>query len=107
MGKYIKLVVFVPLTHLEQVRSAVCSAGAGKIGNKYDQCTFSTTGIGTFRPLKGAKPYLGKWNRMERVKEVRLETIVPVKSVKKVIHALIKAHPYEVPAYDLYPLINH
>lgn len=107
MAKYYKLVVFVPLTHLEKVRTAICAAGAGKIGGKYDQCTFSTLGTGTFRPRKGAKPFAGKLNRLEKTKEARLETILPARSSKKIIRALLKSHPYEVPAYDLYPLMNN
>lgn len=100
-----KLVVFVPRSHLEKVRKAVCAAGAGKIGRKYDNCTFYTFGTGTFRPLKGAKPYLGKHGKLENVSEARLETIVPKKDIKKVIAAMKKAHPYEEPAYDIYPII--
>ena len=105
MSRYLKLVVFVPLTHLEKVRSAVFSAGAGKIGNHYDQCSFYSVGTGTFRPRKGSKPHLGKIGNLARVKEARLETIIPKKSIIKVLKALKKAHPYEIPAYDLYPII--
>lgn len=104
MSKLFKLVVFVPHTHIEQVRVALCSAGAGKIGNKYDQCTFMTSGIGTFRPLTGAKPFKGKKGQLERVGEARLETIVAQKDLKKVINAMKKTHPYEEVAYDLYAL---
>ncbi|MFH1386546.1 MAG: hypothetical protein ABIH50_02660 [bacterium] len=105
MGKYYKLVAFVPLPQTEKVRQAICGAGAGKIGAKYDNCTFISEGIGAFRPLKGAKPYRGKVGKLERVKEARIETIVAVKDAKKVVAALKKAHPYEEPAFDLYPLI--
>jgi len=100
-----KLVVFVPQTHLEIVRLAICDAGAGKIGN-YDNCTFMSSGIGTFRPLKGAHPTIGEIGSTERVGEARLETIVMKKDLKKVIAALKKAHPYEEAAYDLYKLEN-
>jgi hypothetical protein len=105
MRKYFKLVVFIPVSHLEQVRNALCSAGAGKIGEKYDHCTFITPGTGTFRPLKGARPHFGKYGKLEKVKEARLETIVSQKDLKKVLRVMRKAHPYEVPAFDLYPLI--
>lgn len=101
-----KLVVFVPQDHLEQVRIAVCNAGAGKIGKKYDNCTFMTSGIGTFRPLKGAQPHIGEIGKIERVGEARLETIVPKKDLKKVIAAMKKAHPYEEVAYDVFRLEN-
>lgn len=98
-----KLVVFVPKTHLEKVRAAICNAGAGKIGN-YDNCTFITSGTGTFRPLEGAKPYKGKRGKIEKAKEARLETIVPAPIIKKVTAAMKKAHPYEEVAYDIYRL---
>ena len=105
MPKYYKLVVFVPTPQLELVRQAICAAGAGKMGSKYDQCTFTTSGIGSFRPLAGARPRIGRIGRIARVKESRLETIVAQKVLKKVIAALKKNHPYEEPAFDLYPLI--
>lgn len=104
VSEYYKLVVFVPLRQLNKVREAICQAGAGKIGKSYDYCTFTTKGTGTFRPLKGANPFIGKKGKLTSVAEVRLETIVPVKAAKKVLAALLKAHPYEEPAYDLYPL---
>ncbi|MFA4843433.1 MAG: YqfO family protein [Candidatus Margulisiibacteriota bacterium] len=105
MPKFCKLVVFVPLSHLEKIRAALCAAGAGKIGQHYDNCTFYTIGTGTFRPLKGAKPFLGQIGKVTRVKEARLETIVPRTRLKKVMAALKKAHPYEEPAYDLIVLL--
>jgi len=100
-----KLVVFIPESHLEKVRGAICQAGAGKLGN-YDYCTFTSKGTGTFRPLKGAKPYIGKIGKLKKVQEIRLETIVQKKDLRKVIAAMKKAHPYEEPAYDIYPLIS-
>lgn len=106
MPKYHKLVVFVPTSHLELVRKTICNAGAGKIGKNYDNCTFYTFGTGTFRPLKGAKPFVGKKGKLEKVREARLETIVAKKDLRKVIAAMRKAHPYEEPAFDIYPLAN-
>ena len=102
MKKY-KLVIFVPQTHLEKVRIAICEAGAGHIGN-YDNCTFMSSGIGTFRPLEGANPSIGKVGKLERVGEARLETIVLEKDLQNVISAMKSAHPYEEVAYDLYSL---
>ncbi len=100
-----KLVIFVPQTHLEKVRLAICDAGAGKIGN-YDNCTFMSSGIGTFRPLKGANPSIGEVGKLERVGEARLETIVLEKDLKKVLAAMKSNHPYEEVAYDVYKLEN-
>ena len=98
-----KFVVFVPETHHEAVMQAVCDAGAGHIGN-YSHCTFNMPGEGTFVPLEGTQPYIGVHGKMERVREVRLETIVPESRVEGVVRAMLKAHPYEEVAYDLYPL---
>ena len=98
-----KLILYIPHSHLERVRIALCSAGAGKIG-KYDNCTFMSSGIGTFRPLKGSKPFQGKEGRVTRVGEARLETVIPAAKIKKVISAMKKVHPYEEVAYDVYKL---
>lgn len=98
-----KLVVFVPETHHEKVLDAVCKAGAGHIG-AYSHCTFNTDGQGTFLPLEGAEPFIGERGRLERVREVRLETIVSERQVDQVVRAMLEAHPYEEVAYDLYPL---
>jgi len=103
--RYIKLAVFIPAGHVEEVHQAVSEAGAGWIGN-YSHCAFQTPGTGTFRPLSGTSPYIGREGKLERVEEVRLETIVPVDKLSSVLKAMIEAHPYEEVAYDLYPLEN-
>lgn len=102
-GKLIKVVVFIPESHVEQVFQAMAEAGAGWIGN-YSHCTFQTKGTGTFLPLEGTNPYLGKVGEVERVAEVRMETILPRERLHEVIGAMLAAHPYEEVAYDLYPL---
>jgi dinuclear metal center YbgI/SA1388 family protein len=104
-GHLRKLAVFVPATHLEKVRDAVFKAGAGNIGN-YDSCSFDLEGSGTFRGGEGTKPFLGKSGELSREKETRLETIFPSYLENRVIDALIKAHPYEEVAYDIYALQN-
>jgi len=101
--KYLKLVVFVPESHLENVMQALRSEGAGWIGN-YSDCTFQLKGTGTFRPGDGTDPYIGSQGELERVEEVRLETILPTSEKARVVDAMVKAHPYEEVAYDLYPL---
>ena len=100
-----KLIVYVPQTHLEQVRLAIANAGGGKTGN-YDSCAFMTSGIGTYRPLKGAKPYKGEIGKLERIGEARLEATVSKDKLKKVIAAMKKVHPYEEAAYDVHRLEN-
>lgn len=96
-----KLVVFVPESSHEKVLQAVLNAGAGHIGN-YSHCSFNSSGVGTFVPHEGTDPYIGSTGVMERVDEVRIETIVPQSIQKKVVQAMLKAHPYEEVAYDLY-----
>ncbi|AJA21486.1 TPA: Nif3-like dinuclear metal center hexameric protein [Bacillus thuringiensis] len=100
-----KVVVFVPVTHAEEVRKALGDAGAGHIGN-YSHCTFSSEGTGTFVPQEGTNPYIGETGQLERVEEVRIETIIPASLQRKVIKAMVTAHPYEEVAYDVYPLDN-
>lgn len=100
-----KLAVFVPETHLEEVREAVCRAGAGWIG-RYSDCTFRSPGTGTFRPLEGSSPFLGQQGILEEAAEYRLETVVPEELLSGVIQAMLQAHPYEEVAYDLYALAN-
>jgi dinuclear metal center YbgI/SA1388 family protein len=101
----LKLVVYVPETHGEAVRAAICAAGAGHIGH-YSDCTFGTPGTGTFRPEEGTQPFLGAAGQLARVAEVRLETVVPRTALEEVLAALRKAHPYEEVAYDLFSLEN-
>lgn len=98
-----KLVVFVPVTHLEEVRNGIAAAGAGFIGN-YSHCTFSAKGTGTFLPQAGTDPFIGKQGTLEQVEEVRLETILPEEIQNKVIKAMLQVHPYEEVAYDIYPV---
>lgn len=104
-GKLLKLVTFVPPGHLDQVREALWAAGAGHIGN-YDQCSFSGEGKGTFRGSEETHPFSGIPCQLQTEPEVRVETILPEWVENQVVAALLKAHPYEEVAYDLYPLAN-
>ena len=99
-----KLVVFVPPEALDAVRDAVFAAGAGRIG-EYERCSWYTEGTGTFFAGKGAAPTVGEPGREERVPELRLETIYPAEREAQIVRALRDAHPYEEPAFDLYPLL--
>lgn len=98
-----KIVVYVPQSHLEVVREAMCNAGGGHIGG-YSHCTFQTQGEGTFLPLAGASPYIGKEGALEKTAECRLETIALLNKVDGIIEALKAVHPYEEVAYDIYPV---
>ncbi len=95
-----KLVVFVPPSHLDAVRRAICDAGAGMLGD-YTDCTFRTPGTGTFRPSAEATPYLGEREAFTEVEELRLESILPASAREGVLAALRAAHPYEEPAFDV------
>lgn len=101
--KLFKLVVFVPETHHEAVRSALFAAGAGWIGN-YSHCSFNSEGTGTFMPREGSEPYSGRQGALEKTPEIRLETVVPSSLRKAAVSAMLKAHPYEEVAYDIYPM---
>jgi len=99
-----KLVVFVPPDSLDALRDALFEAGAGRIG-AYERCSWYTEGTGTFFGGEGADPTIGERGREERVAEVRLETVYPAEREDEVVKALRSAHPYEEPAFDLYPLL--
>jgi hypothetical protein len=98
-----KLVVFVPPDALDAVRDALFAAGAGSIG-AYERCSWYTQGTGTFLGGEETSPALGERGQEERVSELRLETVYPAEREADVVRALRKAHPYEEPAFDLYPL---
>lgn len=100
-----KIVCFCPTEQLEKVQSAMFDAGAGHIGN-YDSCSYYGDGTGTFRALDGSNPFVGNKNELHHENEKRIETIVPDYKVASVISAMIAAHPYEEPAYDIYKLEN-
>ncbi len=103
--KKVKIFVTIPIKDVEKIRTAVCSAGAGIIGD-YDYCTSSVKSIGTFRPNEKANPYIGIQNKLEFVEEEKLEFICEVEKVKQVIKKLREVHPYEEPAIDIYPLLE-
>lgn len=103
--KKVKLIVTIPIKNVNEVRNAICEAGAGIIGN-YTYCSMSTKCIGTFKPTEKANPYIGEINNLEFVQEEKLEVVCDVNSVKKVISKLREVHPYEEPAIDIVPLIE-
>lgn len=104
-GNLLKLVTFAPIKHADIVRNALFLAGAGCIGN-YDSCSYNLQGEGTFRALESATPFVGSKNTIHNEPETRIETIFPKHLENKIIDALLKAHPYEEVAYDIYPLNN-
>ena len=104
--KYVKIAVFVPTSHEEAVKEALGAAGAGNLG-AYSHCSFGVTGKGTFRPLEGSSPFIGETGKQETTEEVRIETIAKAQDAKRITEAILSAHPYEEPAYDIYALENN
>lgn len=96
-----KVVTFVPPEHADAVVAALASAGAGHIGD-YEACAFRSEGVGQFRPLDGARPFLGTVGALETTPEVRVEMVLPRGRTGPVMDALRAAHPYEEPAFDLF-----
>lgn len=101
----VKIIVTIPSENVEEVRNAICEAGAGVIGN-YTHCSMSTKCVGTFKPTNEANPYIGEKNNLEFVDEEKLEVVCDVKKVKEVVTTLRNVHPYEEPAIDIIPLID-
>lgn len=100
-----KLTVFIPDNALEQVKSALFTAGAGAVGN-YEQCCWQVQGTGQFMPLAGSTPHIGQHDCVETVNEWRVEMVVNEKVIQEVIDALKHAHPYETPAYDVIEVLD-
>jgi hypothetical protein len=101
----VKLVWFVPAVALNSTRDAVFAAGAGWIGG-YSRCSWATMGEGTFFGGEGTSPAVGEADRDQRVGEYRVETVVPADRLAAAVEALRRAHPYEEPAFDVYPLLE-
>ncbi len=98
-----KLAFFVPEAQLEEVKSALFDAGAGKIGN-YEACCWQTLGQGQFRPTEASQPFIGTFNQLEKLPEWKVEMVCEDHLIKRVIEVLKRAHPYEEVAYDVWKL---
>ena len=97
------LCFYVPEEYAETVKNKVFEAGAGRLGD-YENCCWQTLGEGQFRPVQGAMPFIGEQNRLERLKEFKVEMICQSNELKAVVQALKKAHPYEEPAFHVLKL---
>ncbi|MGR8942210.1 MAG: NGG1p interacting factor NIF3 [Gammaproteobacteria bacterium] len=100
-----QLCFYVPESHLETVKEALFSQGAGQFA-AYDQCCWQVRGEGQFRPQAGSRPYSGETERLERVTEYKVEMICRDEAIKSVMQALLDVHPYEEPAYRLYKMLT-
>jgi hypothetical protein len=102
-GNCVKLEVYVPEEHAEKLKAALFEAGAGRIGN-YDCCCWQTSGTGQFRPLAGSNAFIGEEGKVEKVPESKIELLCPAEKIRAIITALKKAHPYETPAFQYWPV---
>ncbi len=98
-----KLCVFIPKSHVQQVKSAMFDAGAGKIGN-YECCSWQTLGQGQFKAMQNSQAFIGQIGELETVDEYKVELVVQDPLIESVICAMKQAHPYEEPAYDVWQL---
>jgi len=94
---------YVPETHKEKVKEEIFKTGAGKIGH-YEACCFEFEGVGEFKPLEGANPFVGNINKVERVREIKVELICRELFLKSALEKLKEFHPYEEPAYGVIKL---
>jgi dinuclear metal center YbgI/SA1388 family protein len=101
--KIFKFAVYVPVQHADKVSQAIFKAGAGKIG-RYTETSFNITGEGTFKPMEGTNPFIGKIGEKEEIREIKIETVVAERDLDSVVQAMKNVHPYEEPAYDVYEL---
>ncbi len=99
------LMFYVPQSHVEEVKTALFEAGAGRYDG-YDCCSWETEGVGQFRPLQGSKPFIGTKDTLERVKEYRVEMICSNECIKDALKSLLKIHPYEQPAYSVTKILT-
>lgn len=100
-----KISFYVPEAHKEQVKAAMFEQGAGQFDG-YDQCAWEIKGKGQFRPIEGSEPFIGHCDILETVDEFRVEMICADSKVKNVLTAMLNAHPYEVPAYEVWPIMT-
>lgn len=99
----LKFVVFTPKGYERKIIDAIARGGGGEIG-AYTHCTFRTPGAGTFRGGEGANPFIGQAGALEEAEEYRLEAVVPPSAKQAVLEEVLRAHPYEEPAYEFYVL---
>lgn len=101
----LKLIYYVPESHLELTKTAIFQAGAGGIGN-YEHCAWQVLGTGQFKPVKGANPFIGELDQLEQLPEWRVETIVLEQYASQVAKALKASHPYEEPAFEFIQIVK-
>jgi len=103
--QYCKFEIFIPESHFSQLQKVLQEVDAGHIG-QYDSCLSYSEVTGTWRPLQGAKPFLGKLNQISHEKELKVEVTVAVDKIERTIKAIKEVHPYEEPVINIIPLLN-
>jgi hypothetical protein len=100
-----KICFYVPENNLDEVKDAMFTAGAGKIGN-YSNCCWQTKGRGQFKPLAGSNPQLGQHHKICFVEEYKVEMTCEDHLLEHLLKVLRNNHPYEEPAYEAYKIIT-
>lgn len=103
--KWFKFAIYTPTDYEEKVRNTICLSGGGQ-WKDYSCCTFKTKGTGTFKPGENSKPFIGKKGSLSFADESRIECIISSEKLKNLIKNVLEVHPYEEPAYDIFPLEN-
>jgi hypothetical protein len=99
-----KIIVFVPQESVDELTFTMAFAGAGVIGN-YTVCSFRTRGAGTFIGGKSTNPFTGTKGKFVIAEEIKLEMTCDEEALDAAIDAMYMVHPYEEPAYEIYPLM--
>ena len=103
-SQLVKLGIFVPLTHLEQIAVALHSSGAGS-SEYYDNVLSYSLVKGRWRPLAGAKPYNGEIGQICEADEYKIEARCFAANLAQVIAAIKAVHPYEEPVINVLTLL--
>ena len=98
-----KMEIFIPESHFPDLQKALQKVDAGHIGN-YDCCLSYSQVTGTWRPLSGTTPYLGRENEICTAKELKVEVTVQKERLEETLLAVKKVHPYEEPVINVIPL---
>ena len=104
-AEYVKLEIFIPETHFPQLQKALQRVDAGHIGN-YDSCLSYAPVMGTWRPLAGTHPYVGKQDEISCEPELKVEVTIRAEKLSETIAAVKAVHPYEEPVINAVPLIG-
>jgi dinuclear metal center YbgI/SA1388 family protein len=100
---YSKVITFTPFEYIDPIIDAMADAGAGMVGN-YRRCAFHSPGLGTFEPLPGSEPFVGRIGKTDQIEEHRIEMICPSRLIDDVVAAIVERLPYEQPAFDVITL---